>query len=183
MNVFLDDTGSPAGRRRILDDTFYLIVFAGNLDAVASVGVLARLDNPNVLGRSWRLIILRLFIVFFLILIWTTGGRGGTGEVIEVLHLILGLLCLFLLELGGCLFVFHILFVFEIIMLEAVELWVVQASLDVESQRYVLEDVLTEGLIVVLHVQEERLLIVHVEIVLDLVIQLRLSKFRNIYVI
>ena len=63
------------------------------------------------------------------------------------------------------------------------ELGVVQAGFDVEGQRDVLEDVLAEGFIVVLHVQEERLLVVHVEVVLDLIIQFSLSEFRNVDVI
>ena len=108
---------------------------------------------------------------------------GRTGKVIEIFNFIFGFLSFFLLKFGSCFFVFHVLFVLEIIMLEPMELGVVQAGFDVEGQRDVLEDVLAEGFIVVLHVQEERLLVVHVEVVLDLIIQLSLSEFRNVDVI
>lgn len=48
-----------------------------------------------------------------------------------------------------------------------------------EGQRNVLEDVGAHGIVIVLHVQEERLLVINMEVVLDFVVQLCFGKLRN----
>jgi hypothetical protein len=49
----------------------------------------------------------------------------------------------------------------------------------VEGDRQVVKNLLLESLIVVLHVQEERLLVIQMEIVLNLVVQLGLDHFLD----
>lgn len=85
--------------------------------------------------------------------------------------LVFVLLGLFLLLLRRCLLILHILFVFEIVVLEPLEFRIVKASFDMKGQRYVFKNILAQGFVVVLHIEKQGFLIVDVEIVFNLVIQ------------
>ena len=57
VNVLLNDAGPAAIYGRLLYNSLDLIILLCNLNSMTSVGVLTRLDDPNVLGCSWRLVI------------------------------------------------------------------------------------------------------------------------------
>jgi hypothetical protein len=52
MDVLLDDASSLSVLGRLDDDVLYFSKILGNLDALTSICVLARLDDPDVLGSS-----------------------------------------------------------------------------------------------------------------------------------
>jgi len=95
---------------------------------------------------------------------------GALLAIIVTLLLILFLLCVLLL-LAGCRFlVFQILFALIVVLFEACEFGVVKTRLHMKRQGNVSKHVHVHCLIVVLHVKEECLFVIHVEIVLDLVV-------------
>ena len=57
-----------------------------------------------------------------------------------------------------------------VVLLEAEEFWVREASFDVESHRNVIERVFVQRFIVVTHVNEQRLFIAQVVIILQFII-------------
>mmetsp|Transcript_29452 Transcript_29452/g.44617 ORF Transcript_29452/g.44617 Transcript_29452/m.44617 type:complete len:287 (-) Transcript_29452:3801-4661(-) len=143
------------------------------------VGVLTRLDDPDVLGREGRLVVLlRLLRLGLSRLGFFLRARLRRGGVVLIsLVLLLALLLTSLLDLS--LFDLDFLLDLEVEVLEAGELNVVEAILDMEGDRQVVEHVLVDGFVVVLHVQEQSLLVVHVEVVFDLVVELRLQQLRR----
>jgi hypothetical protein len=171
VDVLLNYARPAAICRRVLHDALDLIVFPRNLNTMPSVGVLARLDDPNVLGSRWRLIVLWLILIFLLIgtargLPWTLHITFGVR--FRLIFVLLGLL---LLQFGRRLLIFHVLFILKIVVFESLEFWVVQAGFDVESQRDVLENILIHSFIIVFHIKKQCFLVVDVKIVFNLVIK------------
>jgi len=169
VNIFLYYARPPAIRGGVLYDALDFIEFPCDLDAVTPVRVLTWFDDPDVLRRSWRLVILRLLYIFLLI--------RATGRLLRALsvvrfglyHLLL-LLSLLAFQLGRRLLVLDVVLELEIEMPKSLELRVVEPRFDVEGQRYVFEDIGIHCLVIVLHIQEEGLLVVDVEVVFYLVI-------------
>jgi len=150
---------------------------------MSSIRVLTWLDDPYVLWRSWWLVIWWLFSCFFVLflaraclLLWL----WALLAILVTLLLILFLLCVLLLLTGRSFLVFEIFLALIVVLFESGEFGVIEASLDVERQRNIPKHVHIHCLVVILHVKEEGLLVVHMEVVLDLVIQLRLRELERI---
>ena len=67
---------------------------------------------------------------------------------------------------------------YSVSILKFEELRVLQASLNVEGERQVVEHVLLQGVIVILHVQVKSLFVVHVEVVFYFVVKLLLVELE-----
>ena len=70
MDVLLNDTSSLSVLGGVDDDVLDFSKVLGNLDALTSICVLARLDDPDVLRGSQRLIVLWLIIGLLRLLSW-----------------------------------------------------------------------------------------------------------------
>jgi len=146
---------------------------------MSSIGIFAWFNDPYVLRRSWRLVVwwLVCFFILFLIracLLW------ALFVIIVTLLFIFFLLCVLLLLAGRRFFVFEVLFALIVVCFESGEFRVVEARLDVECQRNIAKHVHIHCFVVILHVKEKGLLIVHVEIILNLVVQFRLRELEGI---
>jgi hypothetical protein len=75
---------------------------------------------------------------------------------------------------------FALLFTFDVILLELSKFRVLKTIFDVESQRHNVEKVLFHCLKVVLKIEVESLFVVHVEVVLDLVVEFDFCEFAGI---
>ena len=70
MDVLLNDTSSLSVLGGVDDDVLDFSKVLGNLDALTSICVLTRLDDPDVLRGSQRLIVLWLIIGLLRLLSW-----------------------------------------------------------------------------------------------------------------
>ena len=80
------------------------------------------------------------------------------------------LLSLLSFQLGSSLFVLDVVLKLEIVMLESLEFWIVQSRLHVERQRNIFEYISTHCLVIVLHIEEQGLLVVDMEIIFYFVV-------------
>jgi len=68
VDVLLNDASSLSVLSRVDDNVFYFSKIFCNLDALTSICVLARLDDPDVLRGSQRLIVWFLLLCLWLII-------------------------------------------------------------------------------------------------------------------
>ena len=184
VNVLLDDTSPPSRGSAVLDQRLDLLKVLCNLDTVASVGVLTRLDDPDVPRRQGRGVIsglfgfLALLLVFLLVLF-----LGTVVWTLLVFCLFLALLSFLLLGFSHLLLqgLLHLVLLLSlgVKLLESLKLWVRKARLDVESDWQVMEHVLLQSLVVVLHVKEQGFLVVQVEVVLNFVVEPGLKELLD----
>ena len=172
MDVLLNNASPTTRRGTVLYNTLDFFEIFGYLDSMAAISVLTWLDNPNISGRQWRSVISGLFGFLVLLLIFTLLRAILRTLVIIVFALLRFLFSSFLLfGLHQSFFRFDVLLALVVELLEFLELWVREAGLDVESDWQIVKNVLLHGLIVVFHVQEQRLLVIQMEVILDLVVK------------
>ena len=172
MDVLLNDASPTTRGGTVLYNTLDFFEIFGYLDSMAAISVFTWLDNPNISGRQRRSVISGLFRFFVLLLIFTLLRAILRTLVIVVFALLRFLFSSFLLfGLHQSFFRFDVLLGLVVELLEFLELWVREAGLDVESDWQIVKNVLLHGLIVVFHVQEQRLLVIQMEVILDLVVK------------
>jgi len=57
VDVLLDDAGAAASRCGVVDYAPDFVKLSCNLNSMPSVGIFSWFDDPNVLWRSWRLVV------------------------------------------------------------------------------------------------------------------------------
>lgn len=142
MNVLLHNTSSLFIGCRLYDNLFNLFIVLSNLDSIASVGVFAWLDDPNVLFRS---------SIQSLIL------NSRSSKCL--------LVCL------SCLLLLHLLFFLHVILLESGEFRVFKSLFDMEGVWNSCKHILSHCFVVDSHVKEHSLLVTQVVVVFKLVVQ------------
>ena len=68
-------------------------------------------------------------------------------------------------------------------MLKSLKFGIIEARLNMKSERNILENILIHSFIIVLHIKKQCLLVVDVEVVFDLVIEFRLGELRQVLVV
>lgn len=162
VNVLLNDKGSVAiFLHRSTNYRLHLLNRFDNGDALASIRILARFNDPGVLRRSVLLpnLLYRLFILIRLRL-------ASILLILGLACLLSGLLCIFTLKLvildglaGLALRVFVVCLDLVVVLGELVEFRIVDAKRGMKSERQHLEGVLAKRLVVLAHVHKEALLV------------------------
>ena len=172
MDVLLNDAGSLSVLSGVDDDVLDFGEILGNLDALSSICVLTWLDDPNILRSSQRLIVLWLIAGLLRLLSWTWLQSS--------IIFIFGFLSMLALVLSSLplhdLLILYIFFTLGVVCLKPLKFRIVKSILNMECQWQVGEDILLKCLIVILHIEIQSLLVVHVKVVLDLVVQLLFRK-------
>ena len=159
MDVFLDYAGSAPISSWIFNDLFDFVEFFCNLDSLTLISVFTWLDNPDILLWLLRLVILRLLVLFSLFLIRTALRRRHIIFITLLLPLPhFSLLFLFLLLLS---FLHpYSIFMLVVILFEPMKVGIVEPVLDMEGHWQIIPNALIHGLIVVLHIEVQRLLVI-----------------------
>ena len=76
--------------------------------------------------------------------------------------------------------VFAFFFTFYIILLEFSELWVLKTIFHMEGQRHGVKNVLVHSFIIILKIEVKSLFVIHMEVVLNLVVQFDLSELARV---
>ena len=174
VDVLLNDKGAVAiFLHRSANYRLHLLNSLDNGDALASIRILTRLDDPGVLRRSVLLpnLLYRLFILIRLRL-------ASVLLLLGLTCLFRSLLCIFSLKLvlldgltGLPLRVFVVRLDLVIVLGELVEFWIVDAERGMKGERQYLEGILAQRLVVLAHVHEEALFVRQLLVLLQLVVQ------------
>ena len=175
VDVLLYDAGSLSVLGGVHYNVFDFRKVLCDLDASTPICVLARLDDPDVLRSSLRLVELWLIVCFLYLLSWARVRR----RIILIFSFVPQLTLVFSSLLLQGLLVLDLFFALCIVLFETVKFRIIKSILYMKRQRQICKDILIKRFVVVLHIEIECLLVVHVKVVLNLVVQLLFRKTRR----